>query len=68
MTNDPYEGKRIRLLAMPNDPDPIPAGTTGTVMFSTKMGRELILTVDWDINRSLSLICPPDLFQLIPEE
>lgn len=63
------EGDRIRLLHMPEDPDPIPAGTTGTVTSvspcSSWMRGELMVSVKWDIPRSLSMIYPIDKFEVM---
>lgn len=36
-------GTRVRLLAMPDDPQPIPPGTTGTVMGVDDAGQLLML-------------------------
>ena len=57
-------GDRIRLLVMPNDPDPILAGTTGTVLEVTEglLGQ---ITVHWDNRRSLILIPEVDQFEII---
>lgn len=38
MTMLPKPGDRIRLLAMPDDPDPIPSGEVGTVIEVTCHG------------------------------
>ena len=63
-------GDRIRLIDMPNDPCPIPAGTTGTVTGMTDLSKlmrqpDVQIWVDWDIPRSLSLIWPVDKFEVI---
>lgn len=68
-------GDRIRLTAMPNDPDPIPEGTTGTVFYIQSGPRGLThVTVIWDNsvtpdgerrNRCLTLVVPPDEFTVI---
>lgn len=64
------KGDRIRLNHMPNDPDPIPPGTTGTVLAVSQGLRpgELHVTADWDIDRSLSPIWPVDHFTIIRKE
>lgn len=60
------EGDRIRLLHMPEDPDPIPAGTTGTVTSVLPWMRgEFQISVKWDIPRSLSMIYPIDKFEVM---
>lgn len=57
-------GDRIELLAMPDDPCPIPVGSQGTVetvihvhLWSERFTQVL---VKWDSGRTLSLIMPPD--------
>ena len=58
-------GTRIRLIAMPNDPDPIPPGSEGTVVDVTDgpLGQ---VTVDWDNStRTLALIPGVDVFEVI---
>ena len=57
-------GDRIRLIAMPDDPDPIPAGATGTVLAVTT-GRFAQIDVDWDNGRTLSLVPGVDRFEVI---
>lgn len=59
-------GKRIRLLAMPDDPCPIPPGTTGKVRSVAGPFRaEWQIMVEWDADRSLSLCYPTDRFEVI---
>jgi hypothetical protein len=63
-------GDRIELEEIHNDPCPIPVGTRGTVVGVvdlTSMGppRAWQVWVKWDINRSLSLLIPPDLVKKI---
>lgn len=61
MPTAPFEkGDRIRLVEMPNDPDPIPVGTTGTVKSCEQVGFLWHILMDWDIKRSLALCIPPD--------
>jgi len=58
-------GDRVRLLSMPDDPDPIPAGSTGTVTRVTDgpLGQT---DVRWDdFGRSLSLVPGVDKFEVI---
>jgi hypothetical protein len=57
-------GDRIRLLSMPDDPDPIPAGATGTVL-SVTTGPYAQIEVDWDNGRSLALVPGVDRFEVI---
>lgn len=72
---DPFAvktGDRIRLVDMPNDPDPIPAGSLGTVKLVTDLHfrrePEVQLLVKWDNGRNLSCICPPDVVEVLPKE
>ena len=63
-------GDRIRRIDMPNDPCPIPAGTTGTVIGVSDLSKlmrkpDVQISVKWDIERSLSLIWPVDKFEVI---
>ena len=62
-------GDRIRLIAMPDDPHPIPPGTTGTVEKVQELhfgrGLETQVHVKWDNGRTLSLIMPPDRVEKI---
>jgi len=58
-------GARIRLLSMPDDPDPIPVGSTGTIESVTDgpLGQ---VQVRWDDSgRSLALIPGVDRFEVI---
>ena len=57
-------GDRVRMLQMPDDPDPIPAGSTGTVTRVTD-GPLAQVSVDWDNGRSLSLVPGTDQFEVI---
>ena len=58
-------GDRVRLVSMIDDPDPIPAGTTGTVAGVYPQRGWLQLDVDWDSGRSLMLSIPPDVVERI---
>ena len=65
MTTTIRTGDRIRLLSMPDDPDPIPIGSTGTIEAVTEgpLGQ---VHVKWDdSNRSLALIPGVDRFEVI---
>jgi hypothetical protein len=72
MTHPFKVGDRIRLTKMDNDPDPIPVGTTGRIKSISDLTphREQILavSVNWDIDRHLSLSWPEDEFDVIEEE
>jgi hypothetical protein len=56
-------GDRIRLLAMPDDPDPIPTGSTGTVISATT-GAFAQIDVEWDNGRTLALIPGVDQYEI----
>lgn len=58
-------GDRIKLINMPNDPQPIEAGSLGTVLSITPLDNTSFqIEVDWDNGRTLSLVTPPDRFDL----
>ena len=61
----PQPGDRIRLLAMPDDPDPVPPGTTGTITAVRQQGTWAQVDVDWDNGRKLMLAVPPDQFEIL---
>ena len=64
----PQPGDRIRLVAMKDDPDPIQAGQTGTVVDIRRYERQQPwhqIDVAWDNGRTLMLVSPPDLFEII---
>lgn len=56
-------GDRIRLRSMPDDPNPIPSGSEGTITFVHPQdhGRWTQIGVNWDNGRTLMLAIPPDL-------
>lgn len=70
-TSNYAPGQRIEMLHMPDDPDPIPAGTCGTITAAgqlpfTHNGKpQFQLQVTWDNGRSLSCICPPDQIKIL---
>lgn len=58
-------GARVRLLRMPDDPNPVPAGTEGTVVLVSPVRLNpndefTQVLVNWDNGRSLSCVVPPD--------
>lgn len=57
-----YIGKRIRAIAMPLDPHPVPAGTEGTCYDIDGIGQ---LLMEWDNGSTLSLIPDIDSFEVI---
>ena len=64
----PQPGDRIRLLAMPDDPDPIPPGATGTVTAVRQQRTWAQVDVKWDNGRTLMLVVPPDEFEVVSSE
>jgi len=61
-------GKRVRLIEMPGDPDPIPAGSVGTVRsYSASVGGGIQFRIDWDNGRTLCIVSPPDVYEVITE-
>ena len=58
-------GDHIRLIEMPNDPDPIPPGSEGVVV-DVRDGPLAQIEVEWiGIKRSLALIPGVDRFKII---
>ena len=55
-------GTRVRLVSMPDDPDPVPEGTCGTVLAVDEAGQ---LLMQWDNGCSLSLLPGVDSFEVI---
>ena len=62
-------GARIELRYMPNDPDPIPVGSRGTVQCVNRVSLAerpfWQIYVDWDNGRRLTLSHLPDQFIVI---
>jgi hypothetical protein len=58
-------GDRVRLISMADDPDPIPAGATGTVARVYPHSDWTQVDVDWDNGRSLMLSIPPDAVEVV---
>jgi hypothetical protein len=58
-------GDRIRLVSMPNDPDPIPAGSLGTVRSVHEHGDWSQVDVAWDNGRQLMLCLPGDVVAVV---
>ena len=60
------KGDRIELIHMPDDPNPLPAGSQGTVMWVNMLGigGEYQIAVKWDSGRTLMLV-PADQFKII---
>jgi hypothetical protein len=59
-------GDRIRLISMPQDPNPIPVGETGTVQRIVPVDRSWDqVYVKWDNGRTLMLCIPPDVVEVV---
>ena len=67
--NLPKIGDRIELVAMPDDPDPVPAGTKGTVDSVSQPisfpgeGPWVQIGVRWDNGRTLALVSTKDAWR-----
>lgn len=61
----PKVGDRVKLLHMPNDPDPVPNGSTGTVWRVADFGSHAQIGVNWDNGRSLNIVVPEDSFEVL---
>lgn len=60
--NQKVVGRRIRMVEMIDDPDPILPGTEGTVTGADDAGH---LFVDWDNGRTLHVIPGIDIYNII---
>ncbi len=58
-------GTEVELIAMPNDPYPVPPGTRGKVLMVDDVGQ---LVTKWSNGSSLSLIPGVDQFCKVPEQ
>lgn len=58
-------GKRIRLIQMGNDPDPIEPGTEGTIDHVDGIGQ---IHVKWDNGRTLAIVPEEDKYEIITED
>ena len=62
-TNLPQPDDRVRITGiMRDDPDPLPVGTTGTVIVANAFTGQIL--VDWDCGRRLILLTE-DPFEVI---
>lgn len=68
--NNALPGDKIRLINMPDDPNPIEPNTIGTVtsIDTINMFGEDHLNVDWDNGRWLNLIVGIDEFEVIDKD
>ena len=58
-------GTEVELIAMPNDPYPVPPGTRGKVVMVDDAGQ---LVTKWSNGSSLSLIPGVDQFRKVPQQ
>ena len=59
--NENLIGKRIRLISMENDPNPVEKGSMGTIYH---VGHGVI-NVRWDSGRTLGVVEGEDLFEIV---
>lgn len=59
------KGDRIRLVSMPEDPDPVPLGSIGTVIAVYDHEGWTQVDVAWDNGRSLMLTMPDDCVAIV---
>ena len=59
------KGDRIRLVSMPQDPDPIPVGSLGTVVAVHDHRDWMQIDVDRDNGRTLMLTMPDDCVSIV---
>ncbi len=62
--DEKLKGKRITVIKMGDDPNPIKAGEMGTIQFVDGIGQ---IHVSWDNGRNLALIPGTDVYQIIRE-
>ena len=65
MKHNLKKGDRIRLVSMPQDPDPISIGSLGTVIAVHNHRDWTQVEVDWDNRRSLMLTLPDDCVSIV---
>ncbi len=65
MFQAPKIGDRIRLISMNDDPDPIAAGSLGTVVAVHLHHGWTQVDVDWDNGRQLMLSLPEDRIEIL---
>jgi hypothetical protein len=68
LSNKLMIGDRIRLISMPNDPDPVPVGTAGTVAGIYPQRDWTQIDVNWDNGRTLMLSIPDDCVERLPRD
>ena len=58
------KGKRIRLIKMGDDPNPVESGIEGTIKFVDGIGQ---IHVDWDNGRTLAIVPEEDEYEILTE-
>ena len=67
MTPDLKPGDWVALSSMPDDPDPIPRGTSGKVLRIVSIGNgQSQVEIEWENGRTLSAVVPPDRLVKLP--
>jgi hypothetical protein len=61
-------GDRIRLISMPEDPDPIDPGTCGVIVGIYPQSDWVQIDVQWDNGRTLMLSVAPDGVETINQQ
>ena len=65
MIDAPKVGDRIRLIHMPEDIDPVPTDSIGTVRAIHPHDGWTQVEVDWDNGRRLMLSLPDDVVEIV---
>lgn len=65
MQTELKQGDRIRLVSMPQDPDPVPVGSLGTVVVIHDHRDWTQVEIAWDNGRTLMLTLPDDCVVII---
>jgi hypothetical protein len=61
MDNKHLIGRRIKLISMVNEPNPIESGSEGII---TNIGFD-VMTVQWDNGRKLGVIIGEDIYEIL---
>jgi hypothetical protein len=60
--NNGYKSKRIRLIQMNDDPNPVHSGTEGTILYVDDAGT---IHVQWDDGRTLGVVIGVDKYEIL---
>lgn len=58
-------GTKIRLISMPQEPNPVPRGTIGTVTGIDDLGT---IHMNWNTHSTLGLVVGIDKFEIVENE